>query len=101
MEAELAERRTLGYPPFVNLLKLSYTAPTREGAQAAAGRLATTLSKRSGITVVGPAPAFLATLGNKFHWQLAVKSDRRSNLVEIARSLPESWTADLDPSNLL
>ena len=101
MKAELDERRTLGYPPYVNLLKLGYAAPTREAAQTAASRLATTLSKRTGVTVVGPAPAFLETLGNKFHWQLAVKSDRRSNLVEIARSVPETWTADLDPSNLL
>jgi primosomal protein N' (replication factor Y) len=101
MAAELDERRSLSYPPFVNLLKLSYSAPTREAAQTAAGRLAATLSKRSGVTVVGPAPAFLETLGNKYHWQLAVKSDRRSSLVEIARSVPESWVADLDPSNLL
>jgi primosomal protein N' (replication factor Y) len=101
IKAELEERRELGYPPFVNLLKLTYSAPTREAAQTAASRLATTLSKRPGITVVGPAPAFLETLGNKFHWQLAIKSDRRSSLVEIARSLPEAWTADLDPANLL
>jgi primosomal protein N' (replication factor Y) len=101
VKAELAERRELGYPPYVNLLKLGYAAPTREAAQAAAGRLATTLSKRPGVTVVGPAPAFLETLGGAFHWQLAVKSDRRSSLVEIARSVPDSWTADLDPRDLL
>ncbi len=101
IESELDERRTLGYPPYVNLLKLSYSGSTREAAQTAAGRLAVILSKRPGVTVVGPAPAFLETLSGKFHWQLAIKSDRRSSLVEIARSVPESWTADLDPSNLL
>ncbi len=99
--AELAERQQLSYPPFINLLKLSYAGPTREDAQAAADRLATTLSERPGLIVVGPAPAFLETLGGKFHWQLAVKSDRRSSLVEVARSVPETWTADLDPGNLL
>jgi primosomal protein N' (replication factor Y) len=101
LQAELDERQSLGYPPFVNLLKLSYAGASREAAQDAAARLAKVLAQRPGISVVGPAPAFLETLGGKFHWQLAVKSLRRSNLVEIARSVPDSWVADLDPGNLL
>jgi primosomal protein N' (replication factor Y) len=101
IKAELDERQKLGYPPFVNLLKLSFAATTRDAAQGAAASLASVLTKRPGLTVVGPAPAFLETLSGTFHWQLAVKSDRRSSLVEIARSVPDVWTADLDPGNLL
>ena len=101
LTAELAERKDLGYPPYVNLLKLTFAGSTREEAQAVTAKLAATLKGRSGLTVVGPAPAFLETLHNKYYWQIAVKSSRRSGLVEVARSVPDSWTADLDPSNLL
>ena len=101
LTTELAERKELGYPPYINLLKLTYAAATREEAQDVTAKLATTLKSRPGLTVVGPAPAFLETLHNKYYWQIAVKSSRRSSLVEVARSIPDTWTADLDPSNLL
>lgn len=100
-EAELAERQRLGYPPDHYLLKLSITAAQRSAAQAKATGLAETLTKYRELTVLGPAPALLETIGGRYHWVIAVKSARRSPLVQIATQVPAGWTADLDPLTLL
>jgi primosomal protein N' (replication factor Y) len=98
---EMIERKLLLYPPYINVLKLTYAAKSREAAQNATMRLAKTLRDRPDLIVVGPAPSFLETLNATYRWQITVKSARRSSLVEVARSIPDTWTADLDPSNLL
>ena len=99
--SEMAEREQLLYPPYINVLKLTYASNTRDGAQNATTRLAKMLRTRPDLIVVGPAPSFLETLHSTYRWQITVKSTRRSSLVEVARSVPDTWTADLDPSNLL
>lgn len=99
---ELKDRQTFGYPPFVYLLKLTAAYKTRTGAERSTGRVAADLrSTRYDIQVLGPAPAFRETLGGKYHWQIIVKSKQRAPLVEIARSVPANWAADLDPVDLL
>jgi primosomal protein N' (replication factor Y) len=99
---ELAQRQALHYPPYAYLLKLTVTATTRDAALAEATRFATAIRRTPDVQVVGPAPAFLETLNQKYHWIITVKSTRRARLVAIAGSLPgDHWTADLDPINLL
>ncbi|HSX02803.1 MAG TPA: primosomal protein N' [Candidatus Saccharimonadia bacterium] len=100
--AELQQRQALHYPPFVYLLKLTVAAPSRQAACAEAEALATTLQRQPGLTVVGPAPAFIEQQANTFRWVLTVKSNRRPALVAVAQALPgPRWSADLDPINLL
>jgi primosomal protein N' (replication factor Y) len=100
--AELAERQALVYPPYVYLLKLTVALSTQVEAQAEAQKLAASLRKITDIRVVGPAPAFLELGSGKYHWIITVKSKSRPPLVSIATTLPNaSWTADLDPANLL
>jgi len=98
---ELAERKLLKYPPFVYLLKLTCARASRQSAQKAADSLASDLVKVGKIEISGPAPAWREKLGPKYHWQIIVKSRQRSQLVEIANSLPSGWTHDLDPMDLL
>ena len=98
---ELKEREKHQYPPYINFLKLSYSGKDRSEVIGTTDRLAKTLRPREGVEVIGPAPAFLETINNKYNWQIAIRSHRRSNLVEIARSIPDSWSIDLDPNNLL
>lgn len=101
-DKELAERSLLQYPPYVFLLKLSYSAPSRQAAQSGADGYATTISRLPGVAVVGPAPAFIEQSAGKFHWVITVKAKDRSLLQQIAMAVPpKDWTADLDPSNLL
>jgi primosomal protein N' (replication factor Y) (superfamily II helicase) len=101
-DKELAERSLLQYPPYVFLLKLAYTASTRDAAQSGADAYATALSRQPGVAVIGPAPAFIEQSGGKFHWVITVKAKDRALLREIALAVPpKDWTADLDPGNLL
>ena len=70
-EAELAERRESGFPPFGRLLIFRWSGPD-EGAVERAGEGAAQLLKERccGNTVVlGPAPAPLARLRDQFRWQ--------------------------------
>lgn len=97
---ELAERQALGYPPFKFLLKLTYTHGSDDQAAAAAGQLAKAI-QRPDVTVLGPAPAWRQFAVGRSHWQLIVKSDRRSALQTIAGQVPSGWTVDLDPINVL
>jgi len=100
--AELAERQALAYPPYVYLLKLTIALPTQAATQTEAARLAAQLRRLPNLSVVGPAPAFLELQAGKYHWIITVKAKHRQPLVDIASNLPsDSWTADLDPVNLL
>jgi primosomal protein N' (replication factor Y) (superfamily II helicase) len=99
--AELAERRLLAYPPYVFLLKLTYSRKDTGQAQAGAEQLAERLHSEHELTVLGPAPAFREHAAGKSHWQLIVKAARRARLIQAAGLVPTDWTIDLDPINLL
>jgi primosomal protein N' (replication factor Y) len=99
--AELTERQTLSYPPYVYLLKLNCALATSAHAQHKAWEAMNIIKDQPGIQVLGPAPAFAERLHGKFHWQIIIKSKDRSKLVKIAQMLPAGWTIDLDPINLL
>ncbi|HEX3081817.1 MAG TPA: primosomal protein N' [Candidatus Saccharimonadia bacterium] len=101
-EAELAERRALGYPPYAYLLKITVAAGTSEGTRREAATFANTLASRPGLAITGPAPAFIERTGNKYHWIITVRSKQRALLVDVANGLPSpQWAADLDPMDLL
>ncbi len=99
--AELAERRLLGYPPYVYLLKLTYSHADEAKAQRVAEDLRQRLAGRPELTLAGPAPSFRAHAGGRHHWQLIAKAERRQHLVAAAATVPAGWTIDLDPINLL
>ncbi len=100
-EAELAQRKLLKYPPYIYLAKLTLSAKSADKASQEAHKLADQLKRQPEIEVLGPAPAYREQFGGKFHWQLILKSPRRSSLVAAAQTIPTSWTVDLDPVNLL
>jgi primosomal protein N' (replication factor Y) len=101
-QSELAERQALRYPPYVYLLKLTVAMKSSDAAKSEAQAFSTTLRSRSGLTIIGPAPAFIETRGGLYHWVTTIKSSSRSPLVDVAMNLPgPHWTADLDPINLL
>lgn len=99
--AELAERRLLGYPPYVYLLKLTYSHADEAKAKAAAESLHRLLGSQTELTLAGPAPSFRAHAGGRYHWQLIAKAKRRQSLLEATKAVPAGWIVDLDPINLL
>lgn len=99
---QLLNRKTLQFPPFVYLLKLTCSYKTELGAIKAAGTLAKKIEVGwPNAIVLGPTPAFYERQGGNHRWQLIVKSSRRALLVDIAVSVPPKWQADLDPASIL
>jgi primosomal protein N' (replication factor Y) len=101
-QSEIANRRTFHYPPFCFLLLLTIEKSNTISARNNAQELADSLSERyRSCTVLGPAPAYFEQSRKGYRWQLLIKSNARKNLVEIVRSLPGGWQAELDPISLL
>ena len=99
---ELALRKKYNYPPFCFILKLTIGYKTETTAIKHAQKLATELRNRfSSIEIIGPAPSFYEKRGQKFYWQLTIKSKKRAILQAIVTSLPANWQFDLDCHNLL
>jgi len=102
-EAEIKERQRYFFPPFCHILKLTCRRASIGSAEKAANALKNLLlSKKLGVQIEGPAPAFHEKVGGKYYWQLVVKSYKRSNLLRVIDLLPQSgWSYDLDPIDLL
>jgi primosomal protein N' (replication factor Y) len=117
-DQEIEGRRKLGYPPFTRLalvrisgLKESQVAQTAEHLTAALKRrVSRQPSLATHIRILGPAPAGLTRLKNRFRWQLLIKSYGRPPLQETLGLLRQIWTpppgakttltVDIDPVSL-
>jgi primosomal protein N' (replication factor Y) (superfamily II helicase) len=79
---ELEARKGLQYPPYTKLVKLLVTDNDSESAGQAAHELAHVCreqaadlnSRQRPVAVLGPAPAPLWKLKNRYRWQLYVKA---------------------------
>lgn len=101
-EAELTERRTFKFPPYVYMLKLTCLRATSASAEKTATKLKEQIQKdHPRLNVEGPSAAFHPRESGKYKWQLVVKSASRQALVDLVAQLPSSWSHDLDPVNLL
>jgi primosomal protein N' (replication factor Y) len=115
MEAELAERKALGYPPFGRMLLLRLWGPKLERVQAAAEEVAGALSRplsEAGIGMLGPAPSPIALVKRKHRYQILLKMPPRfpvgdlfpdllRPLRDVAKKAGVRMEADVDPYNLM
>jgi primosomal protein N' (replication factor Y) len=115
IERELTDRRELGYPPFARIALIRGDAVVEKDARGACetmARIAHEAAARSGsrVDVVGPAPAPLSRLRNRYRYQLMIRSaDRRALRAVLAQldlaraALPRSvrCSIDVDPMQLL
>jgi primosomal protein N' (replication factor Y) len=101
-KTELAERQRFTFPPYCYLLKLACKRHSRQSAQTAATNLAKQLKEQAlKIQINGPAPAFHEKTAKLYEWQLIIKAKQRSELIKVIKLLPNGWTYDIDPINLL
>jgi primosomal protein N' (replication factor Y) len=84
---ELANRRALGYPPFGHLARVVVSGPEEAAARETANRLAGEVRGTPHLEVLGPAPAPLARLRDRYRVQLVVRSSRREPVLEAARRI--------------
>ncbi|MCA9309421.1 primosomal protein N', partial [Candidatus Saccharibacteria bacterium] len=97
----IEEREAEHMPPFTHLLHATIGYSTEEYAKKTATQAKQSITKsHPGVYVRGPMPAFHEHRGSKYYQQLVITSSKRSDLVAIARSLPQKWQYTLDPPNL-
>jgi primosomal protein N' (replication factor Y) (superfamily II helicase) len=103
-DAELALRQRFGSPPFGRLVKLTVGLPDREAAQAEAQSMAQRLRERAmdrglSISVVGPAPAYIARRSDRWRWNVVLRGPDPVRLLD--GGLEPPWSVDVDPESLL
>ena len=103
---ELKRRKELNYPPFSHMARILFTSTVKEKAEKAAKEVAANLRKNpTGLSILGPAPAPLSRLKNRYRWHILLKG-RRKTLLATLSSLPQrigsvKIQVDMDPYNVL
>jgi primosomal protein N' (replication factor Y) len=103
-DAELELRRRFGSPPFGRLVKLTVAMPDADDARAEAYAMADRLRARAverggTVSVVGPAPAYIARRADRWRWNVVLRGDDPSALLD--GGLEPPWSVDVDPESLL
>ncbi|MEO0756347.1 MAG: primosomal protein N' [Cyanobacteria bacterium J06648_16] len=108
IEQEQAQRRALGYPPYGRLILLrlsSLDATAVEQAAYTCVQALQTAELTSGVDILGPVPAPILRVANRYRWQVLLKSpaDRPLPTVSDLRHCvgkQVSLSIDVDPLNL-
>ncbi|HAZ63986.1 MAG TPA: primosomal protein N' [Armatimonadetes bacterium] len=99
-EAEIRDREEAGYPPFYSLARLIVSHEHEYEAQRRAEALSVLAGEAYGAVgawgeVLGPAPAALSKLNDKFRWNLLLKTPGPAMLQQVTGALEERLTAEL------
>ncbi len=103
-DAELALRERFGSPPFGRLVKLTVGLADPVAAESEANAMAARLRQRAtergaAVTVVGPAPAYIARRADRWRWNIVVRGSDPVALLDGGVDAP--WSVDVDPESLL
>ena len=103
-DSELALRRRFGSPPFGRLVKLTVGIVDREAAEREAAAMGERLRDRAreraqDVTVLGPAPAYIAKRADRWRWNLVLRGTDPASLLD--GGLEPPWSVDVDPETLL
>ncbi len=101
---ELGLRERFGSPPFGRLVKLTVGLADRDTAEREATTMADRLRARaaeqgSAVTVVGPAPAYIARRADRWRFNLVLRGADPVALLGDGVEAP--WSVDVDPESLL
>ncbi len=109
IEHELKQREELAYPPYSRAALVRFDA-VDEGEGLREARRLTAVATRAApeVDALGPAPAPLARLRNRFRYQLFLRATKREPLrralLAVARSAPKGKvrvSIDVDPVSML
>ncbi|PIG93380.1 primosomal protein N' [Gloeocapsopsis sp. IPPAS B-1203] len=107
-EAELEQRAALNYPPYgrLILLRLSSTDPAM--VESTAQQIATQLNTISNCEILGPAPASVFRVSNRYRWQILLKFLPTAQIElpdweDVRSQIPPSvsLTIDVEPLNFM
>jgi primosomal protein N' (replication factor Y) len=110
-KSELSQRKLLGFPPFVRLLRFVFRSQVPNAAQIAANGAFSILSNSApeGVEILGPAECPLEMINNNYRMQILLRAKTIAPLQEMASKLIWGYTTpknvyietDVDPVNLL
>ena len=112
IETELEQRAALNYPPYGRLILLRLSSTDASVVENTAQQVADLLTPKddamSGYEILGPAPASIMRVSNRYRWQILLKfaPDSLPDLTDWnhVRSLcpsSVSLTIDVDPLNMM
>jgi len=110
-EKEIKERKTLAYPPFSQLIKLTCFNRDVEKGEKETKQIADLLNQRKkqlslsdkDLVILGPAPAFIPRIRGQWKWNIILKIKKKYQKTkrELLKLIPQNWLIDIDPENLL
>ena len=108
---ELETRKLLNFPPYSRLLRLVFRSKSKKDAQSACTQAAKLLAdfRIEGVEILGPAECPLETVNQNHRYQILLRGQNISNLIEAAKKLVWGYKAqstvyietDTDPQSLL
>ena len=103
LREELSRRKPHGYPPYRNMLQASLSGKKEDVVEGAAGALAEWARAAPGardvVEVLGPAPAPIRRVRDRFRWQLLLLGDRE-DVRRVALQLRRRARAELSGVDL-
>lgn len=86
-EREIEQRREANYPPFTELLLFGFSGTDEGRVMAAAAEVGKIVSSDPEIQVLGPAPAMVAKVRDRYRFQVLAKHPVRERLRSAARGV--------------
>lgn len=107
-DTELQERQALNYPPYGRLILLRLSSPESMQVENTAQIIAARLLEHEGLDILGPAPASVFRVANRYRWQILLKFAPNAlpqlpDWEEVRKLCPQSvsLTIDIDPLNMM
>ena len=107
-EREMAERKTLRYPPFSRIIKVTIRDETLPKTEARSSKIAQYLEsalKKTGAEyeILGPVPAYAPKIKNQYIFTVILKifSAKQKDLNEAFAPIQNEVTIDVDPENII
>jgi primosomal protein N' (replication factor Y) len=106
-ETEMSFRKDLGYPPFRRLGRIIIDGVSEEKVIRAAQRITKGLPRGKGLTILGPSPAPIQKIRNRFRWHIMVLAGSHGRLLQTLSGATAFQppgvrvTARVDPVQLL
>ena len=103
---EIENRRSLGYPPFGRLVRVTYSHTGADYAYkqtvAMARRLREECARlgRPNVDVLGPSPAYVPRIRGRWRWNVIIRGDDPAAILP-DEALPRGWAVDVDPVSVL
>jgi primosomal protein N' (replication factor Y) len=95
---EIKNRKSLNYPPFSRIVKLTFKDFEQKKCTSEVARIEQLLQTHNKDHEIASAPALITRKHNKYRWQIFIQGPTPNLLVDKIRSqLKTGWSIDIDP----